>query len=185
MGRNKARGPDDLPIEAIMMVEDLKPEPLTYILQRIMANGIPDSWKRSNLIPILKNKGDILECNTYRVIKLMSHFMKLWERIIEARLREIVIIRDNQFGFRQGMPTTEPVFALRQLQAKCREKNKDLHMVFVDLEKAFDRIPRDLIWWCLRKKGVPEEYVKIVQDMYRSCKTKVVTQKGETEYFAI
>ena len=58
-------------------------------------------------------------------------------------------------------------------------------MVFVDLEKAFDRIPRDLIWWCLRTKGVPEEYVKIVQDMYRSCKTKVITQKGETGYFAI
>ena len=74
--------------------------------------------------------------------------------------------------------TTEPVFALRQLQEKCREKNKDLHMVFVDLEKAFDRIPRDLIWWCLRQKGVPEEYVKIVQDMYRS-------SKGETEYFPI
>ena len=36
-------------------------------------------------------------------------------------------------------------------------------MVFVDLEQAFDRIPRDLIWWCLRKKGVPEEYVTIVQ----------------------
>ena len=58
-------------------------------------------------------------------------------------------------------------------------------MVFVDLEKAFDRIPRDLIWWCLRKKGVSEEYVKIVQDMYRSIKTQVVTQKGETEYFPI
>ena len=83
------------------------------------------------------------------------------------------------------MSTTEPVIALRQLQEKCREKNKDLHIVFVDLEKAFDRVPRDLIWWCLRRKGVPEEYVKIVQYMYRSCKTKVVTQKGETEYFAI
>ena len=74
-------------------------------------------------------------------------------------------IRDNQFGFRQGMSTTEPVFALRQLQDECREKKKDLHMVFVDLEKAFDRIPRDLTWWCLRKKGVSEEYVQIVQDM--------------------
>ena len=92
--------------------------------------------------------------------------MKLWERIIEARLREIVKIRDNQFGFRPGMSTTEPVFALRQLQEKCRKKNKDLHIAFVDLEKAFDRIPRYLIWWCLRKKGVPEAYVQIVQDMY-------------------
>ena len=126
MGRNKACGPDDLPIEAIMVIAELKPELLTYILQQIMANGIPDSWKKSKLIPIFKNKGDILECNNYRGIKLMSHFMKLWERIIEARLREIVKIRDNQFGFRPGMSTTEPVFALRQLQEKCREKNKDL-----------------------------------------------------------
>ena len=163
-----------------MEIEQLKPELLTYILQRLMANGIPDSWKKSKLIPIFKNKGDILECNNYRGIKLMSHFMKLWERIIEARLREIVFIRDNQFGFRPGMSTTEPVFALRQLQEKCREKNKDLHMVCVYLEKAFDRIPRDLIWRCLRKKGVPEVYVKIihVQYMYRSSKTTVVTQKG-------
>ena len=111
--------------------------------------------------------------------------MKLWERVIEARLREIVNIRENQFGFRPGMSTTEPVFALRQLQEKCREKNKDLHMVFVDLEKAFDRITRDLIWWFLRKKRVPVEYVKIVQDMYRLSKTQVVTHKGETVYFPI
>ena len=61
--------------------------------------------------------------------------MKLWERIIGNRLREIVNIRDNQFGFRPGISTTEPVFAFRQLQEKCREKNNDLHMVFVDLEK--------------------------------------------------
>ena len=66
MGRNKACGPDDLPIEAKMVIAELKPELLTHILQQIMANGIPDSWKKSKLIPIFKNKGDILECNNYR-----------------------------------------------------------------------------------------------------------------------
>ena len=55
----------------------------------------------------------------------------------------------------------------------------------MDLENSFDRIQRDLIWWCMRKTGVPEEYVKIVQNMYRSSKTQVVTQKGENEYFPI
>ena len=103
MGRNKACGPDDLPIEAIMVVAEMKPKLLTYILQRILYNGIRDSWKKGKLIPIFKNKGDILECNNYRGIELMSHFMKLWQQNIEARLREIVNIRDNHFGFRTGM----------------------------------------------------------------------------------
>ena len=125
MERSKACEPDDIPIEAVMVVAEMKPELLTYVLQRIMADCIPDSWKKGKLIPIFKNKVDILECNNYRGIKLMSHFMKLWERVIEARLREIVNIRENQFGFRPGMSTTEPVFALRQLQEKCREKNKN------------------------------------------------------------
>ena len=57
---------DDLPIEVIMVVAEMKPELLTYILQRIMADGIPDSWKKSKLIPIFEKKGDILEDNFYR-----------------------------------------------------------------------------------------------------------------------
>ena len=48
-------------------------------------------------------------------------------------------------------------------------------MVIVDLEKTYDRIPRDLIWWSLRKKGIPEQCVAIIQDMYQDT----------TEYFDI
>ena len=83
------------------------------------------------------------------------------------------------------MSTTDPVLRYGNYKRSLREKNTYLHMVFVDLEKAFDGIPMDLTWWCMRKKGVPEEYVKIVQDMFRSSKMQVVTQKGENAYFQI
>ena len=58
-------------------------------------------------------------------------------------------------------------------------------MVFIDLEKAYDRVPRDLIWWCLRKKGVTEGYVTIIQDMYKDCETLISTRAGDTDNFHI
>ena len=51
------------------------------------------------IIPIYKEKGDIQDCVNYRGIKLMSHTMKIWERIIDRRLREETTIGDEQFGF--------------------------------------------------------------------------------------
>ena len=83
------------------------------------------------------------------------------------------------------MSTTEPIFALRILQEKYQERKKDVHMVFVDLEKAYDRVPRDLIWWALRKKNIPEAYITIIQDMYKATKTRVKTRCGLTQYFNI
>ncbi len=98
------------------------------------------------MVSICKGKGDALECNSYRGIKLLEHAMKVFERVIEARLREKVDIDDMQFGFMEGKSTTDAIFTVRQLQEKYLEKKKELWMAFIDLEKAFDRIPREVIW---------------------------------------
>ncbi|XP_047469163.1 uncharacterized protein LOC125025236 [Penaeus chinensis] len=57
---------------------------------------MPDEWKKNTLIPIYKNKGDTQDCGCYRGIKLMSHTMKLWERVLDERLRNIVVMCDQQ-----------------------------------------------------------------------------------------
>ena len=54
---------------------------------------MPNDRRKNRMVPIFKGKGDVLVCNNYRDIKLMSHTMKLWERIKEARLREIRILQ--------------------------------------------------------------------------------------------
>ena len=74
------------------------------------------------MVSIYKDKGDALECNSYRGIKLLEHAMKVFERVIEARLREKVDIDDMQFGFRAGKSTTDAIFIVRQLQEKYSEK---------------------------------------------------------------
>ena len=82
--------------------------------------------------------------------------MKILERVVEARVRKVVKIDDMQFGFMAGKGTTDAIFIVRQLQEKYRAKKKDLWMAFVDLEKAFDRVPREVVWWALRSLGVDE-----------------------------
>ena len=85
----------------------------------------PDIWRKSILIPIFKNKGDIMNCGNYRGIKLMCHSMKLYERVHENQLRNIVSISDEQFGFVKGKSTTDAIFALRQLQERYREGQQE------------------------------------------------------------
>ncbi|KAK3555069.1 hypothetical protein QTP86_007979 [Hemibagrus guttatus] len=81
--------------------------------------------------------------------------------------------------------TTDAIFALRILMEKYRDGQRELHCVFVDLEKAYDRVPREELWYCMRKSGVAEKYVRVVQDMYERSRTVVRCAVGQTEEFKV
>ena len=84
-----------------------------------------------------------------------------------------------------GELTTDAIFALRILAEKYREKQRELHCIFIDLEKVYDWVPREEVWLCLREKGVSETLVRVVQDMYRGSMTAVRSAVGVSEKFEV
>ena len=84
-----------------------------------------------------------------------------------------------------GRLTTEAIHLLRQLTERFRERKRNLHMVFIDLEKANDKVPREVLWWTLMKKGVPIKYIDIIKDMYDGVVINVRTCGGITNDFSI
>ncbi|KAK3557560.1 hypothetical protein QTP70_030490, partial [Hemibagrus guttatus] len=186
MKSGKAVGPDDIPVEVWKCLGEAAVEFLTSLFNRVLeSERMPEEWRRSVLVPIFKNKGDVHSCSNYRGIKLMSHTMKLWERVVEARLRKVVEICEQQYGFMPRKSTTDAIFALRILMEKYRDGQRELHCVFVYLEKAYDRVPREELWYCMRKSGVAEKYVRVVQDMYERSRTVVRCAVGQTEEFKV
>ena len=104
--------------------------------------------------------------------------------MIEKTIREISI-DDMQFGFMPGRGTTDAIFILGQLQEKHLAKNKKLYFAFVDLEKAFDRVPRKVIWWAMRKLGIEEWIVRFVQAMYNNTRSRVRVNNTYSDEFGI
>jgi hypothetical protein len=127
----------------------------------------------------------VQSCTNYQGIKLMSHTMKLWERIIEHRLRGVTNITENQFGFMPGRSTMDAIFLIRQLMERCREQKKDMHMIFIDLEKAYDKVTRNVMWWALQKHKVSSKYITLIKDMYDNVVTSIRTSDGDTNDFLI
>ena len=68
---------------------------------------------------------------------------------------------------------------------KYRKGQKEPHCVFVDPEKAYDRVPQEELWYCMRKSGIMEKYVRLVQDMYEESETVVRCAVGTTESFKV
>lgn len=116
MSKGKAIGPDQIPVEVWLSLGEDGEQGLVKLFKNILLNGkMLEEWKLSIVVPIYKNKGDAQSCRNYRRIKLLSHTMKLWERVIETRIRREAEVTENQFGFMPGRSTMEAIHLLRSL----------------------------------------------------------------------
>ena len=132
MKKGKAPACSGLPIDHTKHLGESGVDMMHEILKRVWEEEhMPEEWKKSEIVPIYKQKGDPLECGNFIGIKLLEH---------GRRLRKLITVNNMQFGFSPGKGTADAVFNILQLQEKHLEVHKDLLLTFVDLEKAYDRV---------------------------------------------
>ena len=132
----------------------------------------PRDWQTGVIIPIFK-KGDCKKCTNYSGILLLSLPEKVYAKFLERKCQEIVEpkLEDGQCGFRPARSTTDQIFTLKQIFEKSWEYGKDLFACFVDLEKAYDRVPRDELWKVLQEYGVNGQLLRTIKSFY--CRPEV------------
>ncbi|KAK0156417.1 Craniofacial development protein 2 [Merluccius polli] len=134
---------------------------------------VPLDWQTAVVVPLFK-KGDRRVSN-YRGITLLSLPGKVYSGVLERRVRRIVEprIQEEQCGFHPGRGTVDQLYTFCRILEGAWEFAQPVHMCFVDLEKAFDRVPRGVLWGVLREYGVSDPLIRAVRSLYDRCQSLV------------
>ena len=157
------------------------------LMEQVWKDGqVVRDWKDAVIIPIPK-KGDLKCCDNWRGISLLDVVGKLFARILKERLEKIAdrVLPESQCGFRKGRGCVDMIFAARQLIEKTREHDDVLFMLFVDLKKAYDSVPRRALWKVLEKCGVPPRMLSVVKSLHDGMQAEVRVGSTSTESFEV
>jgi hypothetical protein len=168
--RNKAAGIDGMKAEFILDASKQLADPLATTLSSIFFGSFPPALNCQVVHPIFKGKGDPLDPNNYRCLSVGPILSKLYAMILESRLAtwaENNNVRSPfQAGFRRDHRTTDHIFTLTTLINQAGAQKRPLYCRFVDLNKAFDSVPRSLLWQRLQEAGIHGPMLSAIQSLY-------------------
>lgn len=185
----KSPGPDGIPPEVFKEGGDAIAVKLTELMQLLWEEGsVPQDFKDANIIHLYKNNGNKASCDNHRGISLLSIAGKIMARVILNRINLHLlddIVSESQCGFRSNRGTVDMIFAVRQIQEKCREQNRNLYLLFIDLIKAFDTVNREGLWAILSKLGCPKKFVNIISSFHNGMKARIVENGSTSDPFPV
>jgi len=149
----------------------------------VVCEVIIDIWRNEKtpdeldvgVLAILAKKGDLRLPGNYRGIMMLEVAYKIIALIASDRCYEICeknIEHENQAGFRPGRGCTDGVFSVRQMLKKRREHGCETWCLFLDLVKAFDRVPREMLWKVIEKFGAPPKLIAILKALHAAVKVE-------------
>ena len=146
----------------------------------------PSDWKRGIITKIPK-KGDLLDCNNWRGVTLLSVPGKVFLAFFLQRLKNAVDkrLRDMQAGFRPQRSCSDQIFTLRILIEKAVDRQINTIINFIYFEKAFDSLHRLSLWKILRQYGIPGKFVRLIEELYEGNECCVRVDSTESQWFPI
>ena len=186
----KAVASDNLSNEMISCLLEISPGVLLKLFNSVLAGGkIPSDWVVSYIVPIHK-EGAMSDPSNYRGISLSSCLGKLFLSILNNRLVSFNIDRnilsETKLSFQKGNRISDAHIILRNLiDNYCHKKGKRIYSCFIDLSKAFDTIPRDILLKKLFNFGITGKFFNIIRGIYSKDTACVKVDSKRTESFAI
>ena len=139
---------------------------------------IPEEWRQARAKSLFK-KGECDNCLNYTGISLLNSGYKIYVKIITQCFKSIseTILFEEQNRFRIWRSCIDNVFIIKQIIEKRREFNVETHMVFLDLEKAFDRVNWNQLWQILNRRGISYHLIEVIKSLYKNIRIQIDTGK--------
>ena len=186
----KSPGYDGVSNEMIMCVLKYMPDVLLSFFNSIFNSGgsVP-AWSLAIIVPIHKS-GSTDDPSNFRGISLVSCLSKLFYSIINKRLLKYCIdngvLTKNQLGFVPGNRTSDAHLILHNLiQNYCHINENRLYACFIDFSKAFDRLPRDILFQKLHTSGIKGKILNVIKNLYANDKACIKSDNKLSSEFTI
>ena len=177
--RNKSTGPNDIPNELFIEANEETKEILKAMIENVHNNEeIPPAWEEGEIIRLYKGKGHKGKCSNERGITLASNVGKVYERIINERVKQQITIAKAQAGGKPGCATTDHLIVLKQTIQEITEKKQTAYIIFLDVQKAYDKAWLDAIMYALLKNGVEGKNLRMIKK--KSTQTSLREYKQDT-----
>ena len=182
---NKAPGLDSLPYEMYKYGGGWIVDSLYNIFDKIIEEEkVPVNWNKCKVKLIHKggnkNKKDL---KNYRPISLINTISKIFCSLLNdsivQNIEENDVLGEEQQGFRRERRGEDNLFILNETIENHRKENKDLYICYIDIEKAYDKVDREVLFKVLEKVGLPVKVINIIRSLYRD--TKALYSLGEFE----
>lgn len=187
--KNKSPGVDEINSTYLLEIKELIAEPLKKLFNKSIEMGIvPEDWKLANVTPLFKT-GDKSKVENYRPVSLTCILGKILEKIIKKHIERVMVenksIQGSQHGFSQGKSCLSNLLIFQDSIVKMLDKRKPVDIIYLDLQKAFDKVPHNILISKIINMGIRGNVVNWIKEWLNSRKQRVVINETNSDWVMV